>query len=58
MRHVTASIYISFGFLFYYLSFTDGFIGPDNMEWIILLFIFVGIFYLFIDLRKFIKKSQ
>ncbi|RID81380.1 hypothetical protein D1953_20975 [Peribacillus asahii] len=57
MRHVTAAIYISFGFLFYFLQGFDGFIGPDFMEWIIFLFIFVGVMYLFIDLRNFIKKK-
>lgn len=58
MKHITASIYISFGFLFYFLSFTNGFIGPDIMEFIIFLLIFVGSMYLFVDLRQLIKKKN
>ncbi|MET3320070.1 UNVERIFIED_ORG: hypothetical protein ABIC97_003167 [Peribacillus simplex] len=57
MRHITASIYISFGFLFYLLEGYDDFFGPDNLKWIAYLFVLIGFIYLFIDLRCFIKDK-
>ncbi|MBT2639859.1 hypothetical protein [Bacillus sp. ISL-39] len=57
MRQLIGAIYISFGFLFYLLNGFEGYFPRDNKDWIVGIFIFVGLTYLFIDLRSFIKKK-
>lgn len=57
LRHVTAAIYISFSFLFYFMRGMDGYKGPDIMDFITYLFFFAGVFYLFLDLREYIIKK-
>jgi len=57
VRQITAAIYISFGILFYLLEGFEGFIGPDFMGRLTPLFILVGVIYLSMDFRDFVKKK-
>ncbi len=56
LKHVTASIYISFGFLFYYLQGFDGFYKSETMYIVIFLFFLTGVVYLISGLKDLIKK--
>ncbi|MDX8290153.1 hypothetical protein SLL00_10125 [Metabacillus indicus] len=51
MRELTGAIYISFGILFYLIGV------PDNLNWITFFFILIGLIYMFLDFRKFVKKK-
>ncbi|MGP1909931.1 hypothetical protein ACTSEZ_17300 [Metabacillus sp. JX24] len=57
MRQLIGAVYISFGIFFYLLGGMEGYIGPDNMNWIIFCFVFAGLIYLLLDIRDFIKKK-
>lgn len=51
MRQLTGAVYISFGILFYIIGV------PDDLSWITFFFILIGLIYLFLDFRDFVKKK-
>lgn len=57
MRQITADIYLSFGFLFYFLQGFGDFYAPKSIKWVIPLFLITGLFYLFRDIRDRIKDK-
>ena len=58
MKQLIASIYLSFGFLFYILTFFDNFYDRGIFKGIIALFILAGIVYLIMGIRESINKSK
>ncbi len=57
MKHIAAAIYLSFGMLFLFLQGFDGFIGPENMNFIIFLFLMAGALYLYREIRERFQKK-
>lgn len=57
MKHVAAAIYLSFGMLFLFLQGFEGFIGPENMNFIIFLFLMTGALYLYREIRVHFRKK-
>ena len=57
MRHLIASIYISFGFLFYFLTFFGDYYPSKIVGFVSFVFIFLGFGYLFKEYKERIKKT-
>ncbi|MCI1614233.1 hypothetical protein [Heyndrickxia oleronia] len=58
MKQLIASIYLSFGFLFYMFTFFDNFYQRGMTTFISLLFILVGIIYLMKGISESKKNSK
>ena len=55
MRQLIASIYISFGFLFYSLTFFGDYYPSKSVKFVSFVFIFIGFGYLFKEFKESIK---
>ena len=55
MRQLIASIYISFGFLFYFLTFFGDYYPSKSVKFVSFVFIFIGFGYLFKEFKESIK---